>query len=389
MIQKIKKLNIGGLSLGRILGVMHKEFKTIIRDRGTLALIITLPLVLLIIFGFALQLDPKNLPTAIISYDSSPLSRAIVKNMEVSGYFNIIETDPNEQRAQNGLELGTHSFVLTIPEDFTRKVVRGEPPKILLQIDSSDPGNTISAANHLDNIIKQSIHEFQITSSFKSADRVNSEKTFSLIVHRVYNESQNSIYSIIPGLIGVLLMITMVMITSTAIISERENGTMESLLATPVSPIEIMIGKVIPYLVLGYLQLVAVIFFGFAFLDLPIEGSLPLLLIAAAPFAIANLLIGLIFSTIARTAMQALQLSVYFQLPSIFLTGYIFSFHGMPQWAQAIGYLLPMTYFMRICRGIFLKGSSFLDLLPDILAICAIAVALFIVINMKFRKTMD
>lgn len=365
---------------------MHKEFTLIRRDRGTIALLILLPVMMLMIFGFAIKLDPKNLPTAIINYDHSPLTRSIVASMEASGYFKLIEPNANELSAEKGLSNGSLTYAITFPGSFTADFIRGKNPQILVEVDGSDPGNSLSAVNHLQPMVKEVVEDFS-NRGLRTSPAI--ERSVSLNVHQIYNETNNSAFDIVPGLIGVLLTLTMVMITSTAITSERESGTMELLLTTPLKPTEIIIGKIVPYVVLGYAQLTTIIIMGKLLIDLPIEGSLLLLYVASAPFIIASLMVGMIFSTFAKTAMQAMQLSIFFQLPSMFLTGYVFTFYGMPAWARAIGSLLPMTYFMRITRGVLLKASGVTALLPDILILCLIATILIAIASKKFNKTLD
>lgn len=375
-------------SLLRIGGLIRKEFILILRDRGTIAMLVIMPIMLLIVFGFAISLDPKSLPTTIISYDHSPLTRNFVANLQTSKYFKIVDTSNNEDKAKQMLSSGQISFAMTIPADFTRQFIRGENPELLVEIDASDPGSSATALGNILPILNLAIDQFTIRGLTQVAPNTVNRQV-NLTIHRMYNESNNSAFNIIPGLIGVLLTMTMVMLTSTAITSEFESGTMEMLLSTPLRPTEIILGKVIPYIVLGYLQLTSVLIFGRLLIHIPIEGSLTLLYLAAAPFIIANLMVGMIFSTIANTPMQAMQLSTFFQLPSIFLSGYIFSFYGMPLWAQMIGTCLPMTYFMRITRGIMLKGNEMAQIVPNILPIILIAFILILLTRMVFRKTLD
>lgn len=379
---------IFGLSTARISGLMHKEFTLIRRDRGTVAMLLILPVMMLVLFGFAIQLDPKLLPTAVIDHDQSPLTRSIITNIEASGYFKVVDSNATEAKAETEMSEGALTFILTFPGGFTRDFVRGENPQILIEVDGSDPGNSMNAVSHLQPIIDQSIFEF--TSKGLTTPYLQGKKReATLIVHRNYNETNKSVFNIVPGLIGVLLTLTLVMITSTAITSEREAGTMELLLTTPLKPAEIILGKVIPYVLVGYVQLTIIVAFGLLVIGLPFEGSMLLLYLASAPFIVANLMIGMLFSTFARTAMQAVIMSIFFQLPSMFITGYVFTFYGMPGWARNAGSLLPMTYYMRIVRGIFLKGSDTLTLMPSILMLCAIATVLVVVTSMKFRKTLD
>lgn len=376
------------MSLKRLHGLIRKEFILIARDRGTIAMLIVMPIMLLIVFGFAVSLDPKNLPTAILSYDHSPLTRNFISSLDSSRYFKIVDTDTDVQHVKEQLSSGRLSFILTIPANFTRKYIRGDNPELLVEIDGSDPGSSASALSHIQPILNLAVQQFTRV-GLTPPPNPNMQRNINLVTHRLYNESNRSAFNIVPGLVGVLLTITMVMLTSTAITSEFESGSMEMLLSTPLRPTEIIIGKVIPYVVLGYLQLTSVLIFGKLLIDIPIEGSILLLYIAAAPFIIANLMVGMIFSTLASTPMQAMQLSTFYQLPSMFLSGYVFSFYGMPQWAQTLGLCLPMTYFMRITRGIMLKGNTLAQIIPNIIPIIIIAGLLVLLTKMVFRKTLD
>ena len=372
----------------RISGLIRKEFILIIRDRGTIAMLVIMPIMLLILFGFAIKLDPKHLPTAIVSYDNSPLTRTFISNLNTSVYFNITDITTDLKAMKHKISTGKISFIIIIPADFTRKFIRGENPQLVAEIDGSDPGSSASALGNIKPILDFSLSQF--TTRGLGAPRSSAiNRTANLVIHRLYNESNISAFDIVPGLIGVLLTITMVMLTSTAITSEYETGTMETLLSTPLKPTEIILGKVFPDIVLGYIQLTSILIFGKLLINIPIEGSLITLYLAATPFMIANLMVGMIFSTIASTPMQAMQLSTFYQLPSMFLSGYMFSFYGMPAWAQAIGSCMPMTYFMRITRGILLKGIEFKDIATNIWPIIVIAVILVILTRLIFRKTLD
>ncbi len=383
-----KNLNMGGISLARMVGLIRKEFILILRDRGTLALLVVLPVMLLIVFGFAIEFDPKHLPTSIISYDNTPLTRSFVSALQASRYFKIVDHANDEKKKRDDFASGKISFAFTIPPNFTRQYVRNENPQLLVEVDASDPGSNAGALGSVSTILSQTIDSYnQKGLSFYSAP--HSQRGVNLISHRLYNESNISSYNIVPGLIGVLLTITMVMLTSTAITSEKEAGTIEVLLSTPLKPTEIILGKVIPYVVLGYLQLTSILIFGKLLIGIPTEGSLLLLYIAATPFIIANLMVGMIFSTLAKAPMQAMQLSVFFQLPSMFLSGYIFSFYGMPLWAQTLGYGLPMTYFVRITRGILLKGNTFSQIIPNMIPIVVIAVILIFLAGKIFKTKLD
>ncbi|MCX7091455.1 MAG: ABC transporter permease [Legionellales bacterium] len=382
-------MNLRSTPFLRVFGLIRKEFILVFRDRGTIAMLIMLPIMQLLVFGFAIDLDPKNLPTAIISYDHSPLTRLFISNLQTSRYFKVVDTQgEDEHKVNQMLETSKISFVLTIPADFTRKFMRGENPELLVEIDGSDPGSSASALSHIQPILNLSIDEFA-QRGLQTDVHLPLHRTANLITHRLYNEANVSAFNIIPGLMGVLLSMTLVMLTATAITSEFESGSMEMLLSTPLRPMEIIVGKLVPYIVLGYLQLTSVLIFGKLLIHIPIQGSLLLLYLASAPFIIANLMVGMIFSTFAKTTMQAMQLSIFFTLPSIFLSGYIFSFYGMPIWARAIGSCMPMTYFVRITRGIMLKNNDFWQIMLNVFPICIIAGGLILLAMKVMRRTLD
>ncbi|WP_035919027.1 ABC transporter permease [Legionella fairfieldensis] len=377
------------ISTGRIAGLIRKEFIVITRDWGTIAMLVILPIMLLIIFVYAIQFDPKHLPTTIISYDHSPLTRDFISALAASNYYEIVDVSTDETKKNLNFASGNMSLAFTIPANFSRKYIRGENPQLLAEIDGSDPGSNAGAIAYIQPILNQTLARFAKQGLGMPPPTINSTRNVNLTIHRLYNESNISAFNIVPGLIGVLLTLTMVMLTSTAITSERESGTMEMLLTTPLKPFEIIVGKVVPYIILGYLQLTSVLIFSKILINISIQGNLLLLYIAALPFIIANLMVGMIFSTIATTPMQAMQLSVFFQLPSIFLSGYIFSFFGMPKWAQLLGYCFPMTYFTRITRGILLKANNMEQIIPNILPILLIACILIILTGKIFRTTLD
>lgn len=372
------------------MGLVRKEFLLILRDKGTIAMLIILPIMLLILFGFAISLNPKMLPSAVISYDNTPLTRFFISNLKTSGYFDVIDTSNDTSAVAKKMTNGKISFVITIPADFSRKFIRGENPDLIVQLDGSEPGANGAASGIIQPILNQTIHDFgQQGLGLSPSPPLPLQRSINLVIQRLYNPANYSSFEIVPGLIGVLLTLTMVMLTSTAITSEFEQGTMEILLITPLLPVEIILGKVIPYILLGYMQLTSILFFGKLFINIPLEGSILLLYVCAAPFIVANLMVGMIFSAVAKTPMQATQLSIFFQLPSMFLSGYIFSFYGMPIWAQTIGYCLPMTYFMRITRGIMLKGMEPTQVLPNILPMLLICLILIFLTKVFFRRTLD
>ena len=253
--------HLQGISIARLSGLIRKEFILITRDRGTIAMLVVLPIMLLILFGFAIQFDPKHLPTTLVSYDNSPLTRSYISALEASGYFKFTNQPSSEIKKNQDFANGTISFAFTIPPNFTRKYIRNENPQLLVEIDGTDPGSSAGALGNTLPILNQTLDTFN-KQGLGSLSKANSQRKVNLTIHRLYNESNTSSYNIVPGLIGVLLTLTMVMLTSTAITSEKEAGTMEMLLSTPLKPTEIILGKVIPYITLGYLQLTSILIFG-------------------------------------------------------------------------------------------------------------------------------
>ncbi len=371
---------------GRLSAVVLKEFIQMRRDRLTFAMMIGIPLMQLILFGYAINTDPKRLPTGIVSGDHSRYTRAIVAAMANSEYFQIVDDDMTEAEADRAIERGSIQFALTIPPDFTRKLLRGEKPSFLIEADGTDPAATSNALRALEGISRRIWHA-ELPGATRRLEGEPSAAT--LAIHARYNPEAITQYNIVPGLMGVVLTMTMVVITSLAITREKERGTMEHLLGTPVRPAEVMVGKILPYIAVGYIQIVLVLLAAAFLFHVPIRGSLPLLLACSLLFIVANLSVGLTFSTVARNQLQAMQMSFFFFLPSILLSGFMFPFRGMPEWAQAIGGVLPLTHFLRIVRGILLKGNGFPDIAPHLLpiaAFCAVALAIGI---WRYRQTLD
>lgn len=384
IINSVKSLT--EISILRIWNLMIKEFKLIIRDKGTIAILVAMPLIQITLFGFAIKIDPKHLPIAIINYDHSPLTRAFIGDLQASTYFELVDTSNDFRKAKDNLATGKVSFIITIPENFTHDYISGKNPQLLVEMDGTDPGSSGTAFGVFQPILDQSLNDFNRN---RLGVKSNNPRTYELILHRSFNEANKSEFDIIPGIIGVLISMTMVVVTSSGITKENDDGTMEMLLATPLRPIEIIIGKVLPYIVLGYMQLTAILIYSKLLINLPMEGSITLLYLVSAPFILANLMIGMIFSTLATTPMQAMQLSMLYQLPAMLLSGYFFSFFGMPKWAQLIGETFPLTYFMRICRGILLKNTELTQILPNLYPMCFIAIIFIILASLIFRQTLD
>ncbi len=374
------------ISWQRLKAVIVKEFIQMRRDRLTFAMMIGLPIIQLILFGFAINTNPKYLPTAIVNADQMPLTRAFVSGIQNTGYFQVKNANVTQKEAEKMLARGQVQFVVEIPLYFSRDMIRGKRPDLLVIADATDPvatGNAIGALSNLATMV------FNRELSYGLRYLIPGQEPFNLVIQQRYNPESISQYNIVPGLMGVVLTMTMVMITSLAITRERERGTMENLLATPVRPIEVMIGKIIPYIMVGYVQQILIILAGILIFNVPHEGNILLLLIATLPFIFANLAVGLTFSTIAKNQLQAVQMTFFFFLPSMLLSGFMFPFHGMPVWAQAIGNCLPLTHFLNIVRGILLKGNGVGDIVYQIWPLLLFIAIVMTIAVYRYKETVD
>jgi ABC-2 type transport system permease protein len=373
-------------SAARWWGVVRKEFLQLRRDRITFAMIVALPIVQLGLFGFAINSDPKHLLTGLLVQDRSEFTRTYIEGMKASTYFNVVEEFPDEEAARTALARGKVQFVLTIPPDFTRRLLRGERPPVLLEADATDPsatGNAIAAAAHL----PQSVADKDLAGPL--ARLAGGSGPFEVRVHSLYNPEGITQYFIVPGLMGVILSMTLVLMTGLAITRERERGTMENLLAMPLRPLEVLSGKIVPYVAIGLIQVGIILGAAWVMFHVPFEGNLVTFYCAALLFIAANLTIGISLSSIAQNQLQAMQLTMFYFLPNILLSGFMFPFQGMPAWARFIGEALPLTHFNRLMRGILLKGNGWPDLWTDAWPI-VVFIALAMVVALRFyRKTLD
>ena len=372
-------------SWSRWVGIIVKEFIQLKRDRLTFGMIIGIPVIQLILFGYAINADPKRLPTAVLSADSSPYSRTLLSAMQTSGYFRIAYNAANEDEVDDLLAKGRVQFAVTIPEIFGRKLVRGERPVLLVEADASDPsavGNAVAALNQIVASLNRDL-------SGTLAELKPVAAPVDVRVHRRYNPEGITAYNIVPGLIGTILTMTMVLMTGLAMTRERERGTFENLLATPALPIEVMTGKIVPYIMIGLIQVSLIIGCALALFEVPMQGSPLLLYFVVLIFIAANLTLGITFSSIARNQLQAMQMTFFFFLPSILLSGFMFPFRGMPDWAQWIGSLLPLTHFLLLVRGIMLKGNAFFDLIPQIWPILAFMLVVILIGLGFYKRTLD
>jgi len=375
-----------GFSWRRLDALMRKEFIQMRRDRITFAMMMGVPVMQLVLFGFAINSDPRNLPTAVFAQDHSALTRSFIAGVENSGYFEVTARPETAEEAEELIRAGRVQFLIQIPANFTRDLIRGARPDLLLDADATDPSATGNALAAIEGVVQTAMNrELSGTLGKLRADA----RPFELTVHRRYNAEGRTQYNIVPGLLGVILTMTMIMFTAMAITREVERGTMENLLTTPTRPLEVMLGKIIPYVFVGYGQTAFILIAAVGLFGVPMLGSLWLLGLAIFIFVGANLAVGFTFSTLAQNQLQAIQMTFFFFLPSILLSGFMFPFRGMPEWAQWVGSMLPLTHFLRITRGILLKGNGFMDILPELGAIAAFfLVATFIALR-RYRLTLD
>ena len=379
-------MTLARFSLNRMVAVFIKEFQQMMRDRLTFAMAVGVPIMQLVLFGYAINTDPKGLPTAIVSTDNGPMARAFVAALQNSGYYRIDHVLTSEKSAEALVETGQVQFMVVIPSDFSRKLMRGEKPAILLSADATDPSAAVNAVAALYALAPQSLAH-DLTGPLRSL--VPTPAAFEVRVHKRYNPEGLSRYNIVPGLVGTILTMTMVMLTSLAMTRERERGTMENLLATPVRPSEVMVGKILPYVMIGYIQLGVILGAAFVLFDVPMVGSIAMLLAMIGVFIVANLGVGFTFSTIAKNQLQAMQMTFFFFLPSMLLSGFMFPFRAMPVWAQYVGEVLPLTHFLRIVRGILLKGNSFEQLWPQVWPMLLFLLVAAVVALKRYRQTLD
>ncbi|SFN32709.1 ABC-2 type transport system permease protein [Formivibrio citricus] len=373
-------------SLERLFAIIRKEFIQMRRDRLTFAMMVGIPLMQLVLFGFAINGDPKHLPTVIVTHEQSPFARSVVQKLANSGYFNVVSTQAGDREAQEMLALGQVQFAVTIPADFSWRLLRGERAQLLLEADATDPsatGNAIAAIQQMTGSLLD--HDLKGALAWLSP----AQPAVELVIHRRYNPEGLSQYNIVPGLMGVVLTMTMIMSTALGLTREVERGTMENLLATPVHPLEVMVGKIVPCILVGLISTVLILTAAKWLFAVPFVGNVALLICAVLVFIATNLVVGITISSVARNQMQALQMSFFFFLPSMLLSGFMFPFRGMPQWAQYIGEILPLTHFMRISRGVMLKGNNLLEIWPSLWPLLLFMTVIMAIGLKRFRRTLD
>lgn len=366
--------------------MVGKEFVQMRRDRLTFAMMIGIPLMQLILFGYAINSDPRHLPTAVLSADNSPFSRSIVSGMQTSTFFDITYHPKTRAEAVRLLREGRIQFALTIPENFGRDLLRGDRPVLLLEADATDPTASGGGTKAFPEIVRVALKK-DLTGP--NAKLNQNESPVEIRIHNDYNPEAETQYNIVPGLMGVILTLTLVMITSLAITRESERGTMEHLLSTPIRPLEVMLGKIIPYILVGYIQMTLITLAARFLFNVPMHGSVALIFALSLIFIGANLSVGVTVSTIARNQLQAVQMSIFFFLPSLLLSGFMFPFRGMPIWAQTIGSVLPLTHYLRLIRGILLKGNGIVDSIHHVWPMLIFWLVIIAIGLKRYRRTLD
>lgn len=375
---------MNGFSYARFVAMLRKEWLEMRRDPATIGLTVALPLIQLFLFGYAINTNPRHLPTAVLSADHSAYERSIVMALANTGYFDLYDYN-SEQAVERAMARGDILFALRFPPNFARSVDRGEHPSLLIEADATDPTAIGYAASAL-----QAIVPTAVTRDLPAVLRTETPAgPFTVVVHDRYNPEQITAFNIVPGLIGTILSFSTLVITTLAITRERAAGTMETLLAMPIRPVEVMLGKIVPYVGLGYVQTALILLVAVFVFHVPVVGSVPLLLLALGLFIACNLAMGFTFSSMARTEQQAQQLAQFALLPSIMLSGFLFPFAGMPLWARAIGEALPLTHALRICRGVLLKGNGLAEMGPDLWPMAAFALVIGVLAIRSYRQTLD
>jgi ABC-2 type transport system permease protein len=374
------------LSLRRLKALLAKEFIQMRRDRITFAMMLGVPLIQLVLFGFAINNDPKALPAALVTASHDPYSRAMVSALELTGYYRFTHVAASAAEAEGLIQRGDVAFVVTIPSDFGARVARGDKPRILVEADATDPAAASGAISTLGTVADQALLR---ATGAEAAAAEAADGRLEVVVHRRYNPEGVSQYNIVPGLLGVILQMTMVMMTSMALTRETERGTMENLLAMPSTATEVMLSKILPYLGVGAVQVTVVLVAARGLFDVPFVGSLAVLVAAVFVFVLALVLLGYAISSFARTQMQAMQLTFFFFLPSILLSGFMFPYRGMPGWAQALGELFPLTHFIRAIRAVMLKGADLATISREMTVLGVFVLAYALVALLRFRRTLD
>ena len=375
-----------GFNLDRVAAVMIKEFKQLTRDRLTYAMMLGLPVIQLLLFGYAINTEPRHLPTAVLVQEDSVFARSVVSALRNSDYFDLAAQARSPAELDEMIRQGRVQFAVTIPGDFTRRVARGDHAQILVEADATDPSATGGAVAALAALPTQAlVHDLKGALQ----PRGQGAPPFDVVVHARYNPEAITAYNIVPGLLGVILSLTLVMMTALSVTRETERGTMESLLATPVEPLEVMAGKLAPYVGIGLVQTVIILILARFLFGVPMEGGWVGLSLGVGLFIVGSLALGFLISTVARSQLQAMQMSFFYIFPSILLSGFMFPFRGMPAWAQVLGEIIPVTHFLRVVRGALLKGQDLGDMWRELLALAAFVCVVTALAMARYRRTLD
>ncbi|UCF24179.1 MAG: ABC transporter permease [Ralstonia sp.] len=383
-------INGNRFSFSRWWSVVLKEFLQLRRDRVTFAMMIGIPIMQLLLFGFAINTDPKHLLTGVIAADQSEFTRSFLASMRNSAYFDLTTTLPDEAAGRDALAKGQLQFVVSIPPDFTRKLVRGEKPSLLVEADATDPAATGLAVASLSQLVQGVVSKDMKGALAPLAGGASgAAPPFDVRIHKLYNPEGITQYNIIPGLMGTILTMTMVMMTGLAMTRERERGTMENLLATPVHPLEVMTGKIVPYIFIGLVQVTIILLMAVFAFHVPFVGSVWMVYVSALLFIVASLTVGITLSSLAQNQLQATQLTFFYFLPNILLSGFMFPRAEMPLLIYLATYAIPVTYFIELLRGILLKGNGLSVLWPQVLALAGFALVMVVLSTVRFRRRLD
>jgi ABC-2 type transport system permease protein len=379
-------MSVPRVSLARMGAMILKEFIQMKRDRLTFAMMVGIPILQLMLFGYAINADPRQLPTAVLGYENGPASRAIVAALQNSTYFRITVLARDVAEVDRLLDRGQVQFAVEIPTTFERDFLRGERPVLLVMADATDPAATGPSVGALQVIVDNALAPLMTGTLSGLAPGASAAE---VRVHRRYNPEGLTQYNIVPGLMGTILTMTMIIMTALAMTRENERGTMENLLAMPVRPIEVMVGKLTPFIAVGMVQVGVILTAARLLFHVPMMGNPAVLAAGLLVFIIANLAVGFLFSTVAKNQLQAMQMSFFFFLPSILMSGFMFPFRGMPGWAQVIGEVLPLTHFLRVVRGVMLKGIGLADAWTDIWPMLTFLLAVSVLAMLRYRQTLD
>jgi len=375
-------------ALNRLLAVAWKEFVQLRRDRMTFAMMVGLPVMQLLLFGFAINTDVRHMPTLVYDQDHSVESRDLVRRLVVTGFYDLVGDVQNYDEIGQLLRRGRAHVAVVIPARFGEALRGGRAARAQLVVDGSDPQTVASATN---TALSLGAAQAQTLGAERIGRRglLPQVEALSLEPTTWYNPELKTAIYVVPGLVGVILTMTMIMFTSMAVVRERERGTLEQLIVSPVGRVELVVGKMLPYIAIGYIQMGLILIAGRAVFAVPLRGSLPLLFGLASAFIAANLALGMLFSTVAKTQQQAMQMSFFFLLPNILLSGFVFPFEGMPRAAQWLSQALPLTHFLRIVRGITLKGAVFSEVQPEFVELVVILVVLVALAASRFSKKLQ